>query len=127
MLLIASCYSDAELMKRTQELAKEADWSNVEMMAAFLRKDTKACFDLLVRKKRYPEVGARSGCDAGRLFREHVCARAAERSGGTVEGGYAEEGELDEEGRRGVRRRGKRRKEAKGGIEEWWLDEWMNE
>ena len=126
MLLIASCYSDAELMKRTQELAKEADWSNVEMMAAFLRKDTKACFDLLVRKKRYPEVGARSGCDAGRLFREHVCARAAERSGGAVEGGYAEEGELDEEGRRGVRRRGKprkrRREGGKEGIEEWWLD-----
>ena len=61
MLMIASCYSDAELMKRTEELARRDDWNNVELMAAFLRKDTKACFDLLVRKKRYPEVEMRTG------------------------------------------------------------------
>lgn len=78
MLLIASCYSDAELMKRTEELAREAEWSNVELMAAFLRKDTKACFDLLVRKKRYPEVGQGERCHVGCFFREHVCAGVAE-------------------------------------------------
>lgn len=98
MLLIASCYSDAELMKRTEELARQAEWSNVELMAAFLRKDTKACFDLLVRKKRYPEVEKEGAWHVGGFFREHVRAGAAERSGGAVEGGHAEKRELDEEG-----------------------------
>ena len=98
MLLIASCYSDAELMKRTEELARQAEWSNVELMAAFLRKDTKACFDLLVRKKRYPEVEKKREWHVGGFFREHVRAGAAERSGGTVEGGHAEKRELDEGG-----------------------------
>ena len=57
MLMIASCYSDKALMKRVEDLAQEGEVANVEFMAAFLQKDLEGCMNVLMREKRYPEVG----------------------------------------------------------------------
>ena len=79
MLMIASCYSDGKLMEHVEELAREAKWSNVEMMAAFMRKDVEACVKLLIREKRYPEVGSIVLCNVGCILCKYVCSGNAKR------------------------------------------------
>lgn len=56
MLMLASCYSDPQLMDRVETLAREAQWGNVAFMAAFMQKDLDGCMDILTKEKRYPEV-----------------------------------------------------------------------
>ena len=63
MLLLASCYSDPELITRVATLAKEAEWGNVAFMASFLQKDLKGCMEILKKEKRFPEVRERIGDD----------------------------------------------------------------
>ena len=68
MLMLASCYSDPQLMDRVEMLAREAQWGNVAFMAAFMQKDLDGCMDILTKEKRYPEVGIWGGCDTQAAF-----------------------------------------------------------
>ena len=68
MLMLASCYSDPQLMDRVETLAREAQWGNVAFMAAFMQKDLDGCMDILTKEKRYPEVGILGGCDTQAAF-----------------------------------------------------------
>ena len=68
MLLLASCYSDNELIARVAKLAKEAEWGNVAFMASFLQKDLAGCMEILKKEKRFPEVRERIGDDVQAAF-----------------------------------------------------------